>query len=47
MGVGATLTPDAGDSILAPGETVVDFVIGLHAEEGFTFLVDLFGEPLR
>jgi hypothetical protein len=47
MGVGATLTPAVGDSILAPGETVaVDFVIGLHVRERFTLLVDLFGEAL-
>ena len=47
QGVGATVTPEVGDNLLAPGETVaVDFVIGLHARERFTFFVDLFGEPL-
>jgi hypothetical protein len=47
MGVGATLTPDVGDSVLAPGEAmVVDFVIGLQVRAPFTFFVDLFGEPL-
>jgi hypothetical protein len=47
QGVGATRTPDVGDGVLAPGETVtVDFVIGLHTPERFTFFVDLFGEPL-
>jgi hypothetical protein len=48
MGVGATLTPDVGDRILALGEmVVVDFVLGLHTPERFTFVVDLFGEPWR
>jgi hypothetical protein len=46
-GVGATLTPEVGDRVLAPGETVVvDFVIGLQAQARFTFFVDLFGEPV-
>jgi hypothetical protein len=48
QGVGATVTPAGGDRVLAPGEAVtVDFVIGLHAREPFTFLVNLFGEPVR
>jgi hypothetical protein len=47
-GVGATLTPEVGNRVLSPGEPVtVDFVIGLHTPAPFTFLVDLFGEPLR
>jgi hypothetical protein len=47
-GVGATLTPDVGDAVLAVGEPVtVVFVIGLQTPEQFTFLVDLFGEPVR
>jgi hypothetical protein len=47
QGVGATLTPEVGDRVLAPGEPVtVDFVIGLQTRERFTFFVDLFGEPL-
>jgi hypothetical protein len=47
QGVGATRTPDVGDRVLAPGETVmVDFDIGLQTREPFTFLVDLFGEPV-
>ena len=46
-GVGATITPNVGDQVLSPGETVaVDFVIGLQAATPFTFFVDLFGEPL-
>jgi hypothetical protein len=46
-GVGATVTPDVGDQLLSPGETVqVDFVIGLQTRTPFTFFVDLFGEPL-
>jgi hypothetical protein len=48
QGVGATRTPDVVDRVLAPGETVaVDFVIGLHTPERFTFFVELFGEPVR
>jgi hypothetical protein len=47
QGVGATVPLEVGDTVLGPGETVtVDFVIGLHAQERFTFLVDLFGEPV-
>jgi hypothetical protein len=45
--LGATLTPAVGDRVLDPGETVAaDFVIGLQARARFTFLVDLFGEPV-
>jgi len=48
QGVGATRTPEVGDRVFAPGETVtVDFVIGLQARERFTFFVNLFGEPVR
>jgi hypothetical protein len=48
QGVGAARTPEVGDGVLAPGETMtVDFVIGLHTPERFTFLVDLFGEPVQ
>jgi hypothetical protein len=47
QGVGATLTPEVGDRVLAPGETItVAFQIGLQVRERFTFFVDLFGEPL-
>jgi len=46
-GVGATLTPEVGGRVLFPGETViVDFVIGLQARAPFTFVVELFGEPV-
>jgi hypothetical protein len=46
-GVAATLTPEVGDRVLSPGETViVDFVIGLQVRAPFTFVVELFGEPL-
>jgi hypothetical protein len=46
--VGATVPLEAGDRVLAPGETVaVEFVIGLHTPERFTFFVDLFGEPVH
>jgi hypothetical protein len=45
--VGATLTPEVGDRLLAPDETVtVDFVIGLQVQARFTFFVDLSGEPV-
>jgi hypothetical protein len=48
QGVGATVTPEVGDRVLAPGETMaVDFVIGLQAREPFTFLVNLSGEPVH
>jgi hypothetical protein len=44
---GATLTPDVGDRVLSPGETVtVGFVIGLQTQAPFTFFVELFGEPV-
>ena len=47
QGVGATVTPNVGDQVLSPGETVqVDFVIGLQTSRPFTFFVDLFAEPL-
>jgi hypothetical protein len=47
QGEGATLTLEAEDRLLSPGETVaVDFRIGLHTEAPFRFLVDLFAEPL-
>jgi hypothetical protein len=46
-GVGATLSPEGGADVLAPDEMVaVDFVLGLQAQALFTFLVELFGEPL-
>jgi hypothetical protein len=46
-GVGTTLTPDVGDGVLAPGETVTaNFVIGLQERAPFTFVVELFGEPV-
>jgi hypothetical protein len=48
QGVGATRTPEVGDHVLAPGETVtVDFIIGLQTQERFRFFVNLFGEPVR
>ena len=47
QGVGATVTPNVGDQVLSPGETVrVKFVIGLQTQAPFTFFVDLFAEPL-
>ena len=47
QGVGATMTPNVGDHVLSPGETVqVNFIIGLQTATPFTFFVDLFAEPL-
>jgi hypothetical protein len=34
MSVGATLTPDVGDRILAPGETVVDLSLACTLRRG-------------
>jgi hypothetical protein len=46
-GVGATVAPQVGDRVLSPGESVaVEYVIGLQAREPFTFMVELFGEPV-
>jgi hypothetical protein len=46
QGVGATRTPEVGDRVLAPGETVtVDFRIGLQTRAPFRFFVDLLAEP--
>jgi hypothetical protein len=46
-GRGARLTPEVGvDGILAPGEAfTANFVVGLQQRSGFTFFVDLWGEP--
>jgi hypothetical protein len=45
-GVGATLTPDIGDGVLSPGESMtVDFVIGLQTTAPFRFFVDVRGVP--
>jgi hypothetical protein len=47
QGVGATVPLEAGDGVLAPGETVAaEFVIGLQERVPFRFFVDLFAEPL-
>ena len=44
-GVGVTLTPDLGDDVFSPGESlVVDFEIGLQILEKFNFTVDLLGD---
>ncbi|GJQ57318.1 MAG: hypothetical protein SCALA701_01190 [Candidatus Scalindua sp.] len=43
-GAGATLTPDVGDDLLSPGESVtVNFEIGLQKPNSFSFSVDLYG----
>lgn len=43
-GVGATLTPDIGDTVLSPGESfTADFEIGLQKKTNFTFFVNLLG----
>jgi hypothetical protein len=47
-GVGATVTPEVAGYVLAPGASVTaEFVLGLQEQKPFTFLVNLFGEPLR
>jgi hypothetical protein len=47
-GVGARLTVDAGDRVLAPGESVpVTFRIQLASRRSFRFVVDLRGDPER
>jgi hypothetical protein len=47
-GVGARLTPDVGDGVLAPGESVaVTFRILLASRSNFRFVVDLRGDPER
>jgi hypothetical protein len=44
-GVGATLSPDVGDGILSPGESMtVRFVIQLETREPFRFLVTIRGD---
>jgi hypothetical protein len=46
-GVGATVTPEVAGDVLAPGaEVTAEFVIGLQEQAPFTFLVNVFGEPL-
>jgi CSLREA domain-containing protein len=45
-GAGSTLTPDVGDEVLSPGESVeVDFVIGLQTTAPFRFFVNVRGVP--
>jgi hypothetical protein len=45
-GVRATLTPDTGDGMLSPGESVTtQFVIGLASQSPFSFWVYARGEP--
>jgi hypothetical protein len=47
-GVGATVTPEVPEDVLAPGASVTaEFVLGLRERERFTFFVNAFGEPLR
>ena len=44
LGVGARLTPDVGDGVLEPGESLdLQFVIGLQQRRTFTFRVGLLG----
>jgi hypothetical protein len=46
-GVGATISPDVGDGVLSPGESMaVDFVIRLRTEDPFEFHVTFRGEPV-
>ena len=45
-GTGAILTPSVG-GFLEPGDSfTTDFVVGLQSRTGFTFLVDLWGQPV-
>ena len=45
-GVGALLTPDVGDDVLSPGESMtVTFVINLASRASFSFFVHVLGEP--
>jgi hypothetical protein len=45
-GVGATFSPDVGDGILSPGESMAaEFVIRLRSQEPFEFRVSFRGEP--
>jgi hypothetical protein len=44
-GVGATLSPDVGDGILSPGESMTaDFVVRLATREPFQFRVSVRGD---
>src|SRR5262249_16635865 len=46
-GVGAILTPKLAGDVLEPGASVtVEFVVGLQTPEPFTFLVNVFAEPV-
>jgi hypothetical protein len=46
-GVGATLSPDVGDGILSPGESMrVTFRIRLQSQEPFGFFVQLHGDQV-
>jgi hypothetical protein len=46
QGISAILTPDIDDDLFAPGTSMtVDFVIGLHVRERFTFFVDVLAFP--
>ena len=47
QGVGATVTPNVGDQVLSPGETVQwTLSSAFKHRRPFTFFVDLFAEPL-
>ena len=44
-GTGATLSPDVGDGILSPGESLtVTFIIGLGTHDPFSFRVNVKGD---
>jgi hypothetical protein len=46
--VGATLSPDVGDGILAPGEPMrVTFRVRLQSQEPFGFFVQFHGDPVE
>jgi hypothetical protein len=45
--VGATLSPDVGDGILSPGESMtVTFRIRLRTHDPFQFFVTFHGDPV-
>ena len=45
--IGATLSPDVGDGVLSPGESMtVTFRIRLRSQDPFQFFVALHGDPL-
>jgi hypothetical protein len=45
-GVGAVMTPQVGDGVLSPGESMtVTFVVGLTSRNPFRFVLNVRGQP--